>query len=380
MPDQVDQTMKTLGFVVPGVKCSNETEIVALADAVLVVSAEIKSNIQALTSNKRSVKVNVRSDSLNALRLLENPERRSRLATNRAMRLRDLIQFTLSEFRKLPVDVTLAFWWIPALSVPQHQLADKKSKCVAVKTGKAPLSLAMKAIFPKPNGRPDHPVRLSDSKISVQNINEEEEQLEEGEILDSGNEDHSGPEPVQGSAGHVGHRGRMGARARRRQAARSGHSASGRHSSGAAVTSNEIASSPKATESSKSARDLETEDLRRLITLDSFMPATFDRYIRKSKYPEFYWQLWGAIGSLPRQERSLMTLALQDQIRVNIYPGWNELHGTMFSGILANYQPLYYPNIFSIVQHTVLALPEPMRHFMNYAIEKQHRENCVRCG
>lgn len=381
IPDQVDQTIKTLGFVVPGVKCSNETEIVALADAVLVVSAEIKSNIEALTCNKRSVKVNVRSDSLNALRLLESPERRARLATNRAMRLRDLIQFTLSEFKKLPIDITVGFWWIPALSVTQHRFADKKSKCTAVKTGKAPLSQAMKAIFPKPNSRPHHPARLSDSKISAENINKEEEQLEEGNILDSRNEDHSGHEPAKGSADHVGHRGRMGARARRRQATRSGNSASGNHPSGPAVTSDEITSSREAARLSKLARlQEELEDLRRPIPLDSFMPATFDRYIRKAKYPEFYSQLWDAIEFLPREQRSLMTLALEDQIRSNIYPGWNEYHGTMLSGMMADFRALYYPNIFSLVQRTALRLPEPMRDFMKYAIEKQHRENCIRCG
>lgn len=378
MPDQVDGTMETLGFVVPGVKCSNETEIVALADAILVVSAEIKRNIEALTSNKWSVKVNVRSDSLNALRLLENPERRARLATNRAMRLRDLIQFTLSEFRKLPIDVTLAFWWIPATSVLQHRFADKKSKCVAVKTGKAPLSHAMKAIFSKPNDRPHHP-GLSDSKISAQNINKEKEELEEGEILDSRNEDHSGKKPVKGSVDHVRRRGRMGARARRRQAARNGNPTSANHSSDAVVTPDEIASSPKAAESSKPARD-SVEDLQRLIPLDSFMPATIDRYARRAKYPDFYTQLWDAIEFLPRQQRSLMAMALEDQISVNIYPGWNASHGTMLSGIMANYRALYYPNIFSIVQRTALKLPEPMRDFMNDAIEKQHRRNCIRLG
>lgn len=379
MPDQVDHTTKTLGFVVPGVKCSNETEIVALADAVLVVSAEVKRNIEALTSNKWSVKVNVRSDSLNALRLLENPERRARLATNRALRLRDLVQFTLSEFRDLPVDVTVAFWWIPATAVPQHRFADKKSKCVAVKTGKAPLSQAMKAIFPKPNSRPRHPARLSASKISAKNINEEEEQLEEGEILDSRNEDQSGKESVKGRDDHVGHSRRLGARAIRRQAMRREDSVSRIHSSGAAVTSNEIVSSSKAAETSNPAKDL-VEDVQRLIPLDSFMPATFDRYIRKAKYPEFYSQLWDAIGSLPRQQRYLMSAVLEDQISANIYPGWNKYHGTMFSGILANYRALDYPNVFWHVQRGAEMLPEPMRNFMNYAIRKQHETNCIRCG
>lgn len=379
MPDQVDHTTKTLGFVVPGVKCSNETEIVALADAVLVVSAEIKRNVEALTSNKWSVKVNIRSDSLNALRVLQNPERRARLATNRALRLRGLVQFTLSEFRNLPIDVTVAFWWIPATSVPQHRFADKKSKCVAVKTGKAPLSQAMKAIFPKPNGRPPHPARLSASKISAQNINEEEEQLEAGDNLDSRNEDHSGKQPVKGRADHVGHSRRLGARASRRQAMRREGSASGSHSPGAAVTSNEIVSSTKAAESSKPPKDL-VEDVYRLIPLDSFMPATFDRYIWKSKYPEFYSQLWDAIGSLPRQQRYLMTAVLEDQISANIYPGWNRYHGTMFSGILANYRALDYPNVFWHVQRGAEMLPEPMRDFMKYAIRKQHETNCIRCG
>lgn len=502
LPTQTDEFTRSHSFVVPQVHDSNECELVAIADAVLVALDEVKENITTLKANKWATRVMIWSDSHIALKYLQNPERFPSFGTGRPKDVRALIFRLVSEMNSFPINGPVHLYWIPGLCTPMHRLADYMTKNAMVKSGKADISRAMKMLFPKPTAGPrpaiePAPQTVSDSKVveldhrstrgkdqiigketvkhapekigpgsrndlkrrasakveidggrphkatrrreSIfdsssgsgssmqksrsarivpqstnpqrastqslddgaspttstahtsnereatlvavdQKINEEKEELEEGEVLESRNEYHSRQGPVKESADQGGHRGRRkGLRASNRQATRRGNSAFGRHSSGEAVTSDKIVSSPKAAESSNPARD-SVEDLQRLIPLDSFMPATIDRYTRRAKYPDFYSQLWDAIELLPRQQRSLMAMALEDQISVNIYPGWNASHGTMLSGIMANYRALYYPNIFSIVQRTALKLPEPMRDFMNDAIEKQHRRNCIRLG
>lgn len=192
--------LNSLSFVVPKVHDANECELVALADAALVVIDEIKENLKIMKANDWKTSVMIWSDSHTALRFLEEPNNFSRFGPGRPTQVRGLILELVSEIKTLPVKGPVKFIWVPGLSTEMHRKADYMTKNSMVKSGKAPLSRAMKILFPKPTVAPHVPLQsmiltTQDSKATTMKtpVLEKKEKAIEGDMANKSFEEEDVP-------------------------------------------------------------------------------------------------------------------------------------------------------------------------------------------
>lgn len=189
LPDQPFDMINSLSYVVPGVKDANECELVALADATLVVIDEIKQNLEIMTEKDWKTEVAIWSDSHTALKFLDDPSQFQRFGPGRPTQVRNLILKLLSDMKGLPIKGPVTYIWVPGLSTPKHCTADYMTKNQMVKSGKAPLSRAMKMMFPKVTIPPRFALQTTvlatqDSKAVTKKIVESEEKKEK--VIDGG--------------------------------------------------------------------------------------------------------------------------------------------------------------------------------------------------
>lgn len=183
LPTQPVDMITSLSYVVPRLKDANECELVALADATLVVIDEIKENLQIMTQKHWKTSVTIWSDSHTALKFLDDPSQFQRFGPGKPTQVRNLILKLVSDMKDLPIKGPVKFIWVPGLSTSKHCTADYMTKNPLVKSGNAPISRAMKMMFPKPTIAPRVALQgtvlaTQDSKTVTKKISESEEKKE----------------------------------------------------------------------------------------------------------------------------------------------------------------------------------------------------------
>lgn len=146
LPSQLAHFVHPLSYLVPGMVDTNECELVALADAILVAIDDIKKNLAIMRVYGWQTSVMIWSDSHVALRYLERPDDFPRLSQGRPAAIRCLILNLISEIKSLPVKGAVGFQWMPRTSTDMHRRADFMSKTPEVKAGRAPISRATKML------------------------------------------------------------------------------------------------------------------------------------------------------------------------------------------------------------------------------------------
>lgn len=183
LPTQPVCMVNSLSYAVPTVKDANECELVALADATLVVIDEIRGNMQGMTQNGWKTSVTIWSDSHTALKFLENPSQFQRFGPGRPTQVRSLILKLVSEMKSLPIKGPIKFVWLPGLSTEMHCKADYMTKNETVKSGKAPISRAMKMLFLEQTVAPRAALQSAvfgtqNSKVATKKVSETEDKKE----------------------------------------------------------------------------------------------------------------------------------------------------------------------------------------------------------
>ncbi|KAL1871925.1 hypothetical protein Daus18300_004561 [Diaporthe australafricana] len=382
---------QSLSYVVTGVHDPNECELLALADAALVVSDEIKKNITTLRENNWKIRVMIWSDSHTALKFLQNPNCSKRFGPGRPTKIRNLILKIISEMESLPISA-IQFIWIPGRCTKMHETADFMTKNPIVKSGKAPTSRAMiKMMFAKPTAGPrviEKTVLSADSDSSTDTsrpaIPDKNEVSESGLIQQTrGKTDLAGaniskrprPADIDGD--------------RPRKIMR---------------PANEATSSPQRTKDGPEATQISHEDSRLAETSPAILssqpavhglgtppPSTtsdefadqpeapidtaIGHFIRLSSRMEFFDKIMQKITCVRRGglgQRAKIQSAVVSQLRAN-----EELSSTANLSPVASNGPhdmmnkARFPRIFDVVEKAVSKLPEPCRVVMQAAIAEQ---------
>lgn len=128
LPTQPSSMTQSLSYVVTELHNSNECELLALAEAALVVSDEIKDNITTLRENDWKIRVMIWSDSRTALQSLKEPNCFARFRSGRPTKICIIILKIISEMESLPIRGPIELIWMPGLSTKMHKTADFMTK------------------------------------------------------------------------------------------------------------------------------------------------------------------------------------------------------------------------------------------------------------
>lgn len=388
LPTQRDALTKSLSFVVPRVHDANECELVALADAMLVILDEIQENITTLRANNWATKVMIWSDSHTALKYLQNPQNLRRFGTSRRAEVRALILHLVSQTRSLPIKGPIEFYWVPGLCTTMHQTADFMTKNPLVKSGNAPISRAMKMLFPKPTAgvRPavqPAPITASDSKSVKFNRGgaEKDDQFVGKTILK-----HTPENTELGSRNELKRRASVNAdidNDRPHKAIRQNegvvHGNSG--------SSPSVLMSRSASQSTK-PQPASVQSLNHYAyTTASTAPANneedvffvaIDQIIQHSRERFSLDTICQQANGLQADQRDMIEKAMERQLLANEKPFDPALFFfRMRSCSEDGEMEACFPNTLSIVEDAVKKLPDPMRVNMQDAVKKQHEENRI---
>lgn len=388
LPTQRDGLTKSFSFVVPRVHDANECELVALADAMLVILDEIKENITTLRANNWATRVMVWSDSHTALKYLQNPAYVRRFGTGRPAEIRALILQLVAETDSLPIKGPVEFYWVPGLCTTMHQTADFMTKNPLVKSGKAPISRAMKMLFPKPTAglgpviQPTHLTASSSRSIKLNRGGaEKDDQSIRKAILK-----HTSENTELGNMNKLKRRAsenldidndRPHKAIRREEGVVDSSSGSSPHIQ---MSRSVPQSTNPQTASAHSLNDRanRTASTAHANKQEEVNFVAIDQIIQHSRERGSLDTILQRAEQLQEDQRDMIKKAMEKQLLANQKPfdpahfffrvrSWSE-DGNMEA---------CFPNTLSIVEDAVSKLPDPIRTNMQSAVEQQHEENRI---
>lgn len=387
LPTQRDGLTKSFSFVVPRVHDANECELVALADAMLVILDEIKENITTLRANNWETRVMVWSDSHTALKYLQNPAYVRRFGTGRPAELRALILQLVAETDSLPIKGPIEFYWVPGLCTTMHQTADFMTKNPLVKSGKAPISRAMKILFPKPTagvGPPVQPAPLTASSsrsVKYRGRAEKDDQSTKKTILK-----HTLENTALGSTNKLKRRAsanfdidndRPHKAIRREEGVFDSSSGSSSHIQMSRSVPQSTNPQPASAQSpnDRANRTVSTAHANKQEEVNF---VAIDQIIQHSCERGSLDTILQRAEQLQEDQRDMIKRAMEKQLLANQKP-FDPAHFffRMRPGSDDGQMEACFPNTLSVVEDAVNELPDPIRADMQNAVEQQHEENRI---
>lgn len=393
LPTHPNNLTRSLSYVVPRVRDPNECELVALADAALVVLDEINENITALRANNWSTRVMIWSDSHTALKYLQDPSKFKRFGKGGPEALRSLILRLVGEINSLPVKGPIEFYWMPGLCTNLHKTADFMTKNALVKAGKAPISRAMKMLFPKPRAGP-RPVAQTAPLAASGSMDTEFDFARPG-----GNKQAAGQTTTKKTSEWRGIGNRNNKLKRRASVDvdvdnNRPRKATRRNEQIAEVENEFISSSkvspsglyPPATRPSPKLQPHSVQSLAghakpsastlQASNQEEVIFVAIDHIIRHSREPESLETIWKRAGRLQEDQKHIIQDAMKRQLLANQKP-FDPVHFflRMDPASEGTKMEACFPNTLSIIEDAVGMLPDPIRIDMQKAVQEQHEEN-----
>ncbi|KAI7785585.1 hypothetical protein LA080_006605 [Diaporthe eres] len=348
LPTQTDGLTKSLSFVVPRVPDANECELVALADAMLVVLDEIKENFTTLRANNWKTRVMVWSDLHTAVKYLENPQNLRRFGTGRPAEVRALILHLVSETDGFPIKGPIEFYWVPGVCTAMHQTADFMTKN-SMRVGEPALQPAS--------------LPAADSK-SVK--------LHGG---GAGNDDQSIGKII---SKHAPESTELGSRniLKRRASARIDIENDRPHKT---IRRNEgVVDGDSGSISSIQILNGRTAPTAHVNNQEEVNFVAIDQIIQHSRERGSLDTIWQQAEQLQEDQRDMIKESMEKQLLANQKPfDPARFFFRMRSWSEDGQKEACFPNTLSVVEDAVSKLPDPMRADMQNAVEQQHEENRI---
>lgn len=404
LPNQLAHFVYPLSYLVPGMADTNECELVALADAILVAMDDIKRNLAIMRANSWQTSVMIWSDSHVALRYLERPDDFPRMNQGRPTAIRCLILKLISEIKTLPVKGLVGFRWVPRISTEMHRIADLMSKTPEVKAGRAPISRATKMLPSIPNSTAlplTQPTPLQNATQGLQNskpttsraniLEEMDAAIGRRTVNKRSEDDEVPPENILKRAAPIGidvdrNMSRNITPLVKATTAPNNSDENDQKNSHANTESHESAAAPPSTTVSPSPADQGITSHWSMAFVDCpghALPLAVYNLIQSYISVESFDSVRRKAGSLSGGrygQQSMIVSAVNEQLRANEQlVAWAHSYVQSGMGSYVDLLATSLPTVaYSIVQTAVRRLPGPEKARMEAAVAEQLRVNCCR--